>query len=283
LRPIIELSPLHAVGQVVISTQESAVLPMTRRDQESPASNSQDDSALLRDAMGSSRSLAGGITHDLNSALQALGDALFAVRDDAQTALDDTAAGERSMATFAPSLGLADDAFHRLCSLALAVPHLVPSVAEENGPIKLDMKIPMLVSLIRHQWRNRVQILVEIDSSVGSFWCTWWVARLAILRLLMTSIEAARTGRDGADLAELPRLRITATQTEQTLEIRAIGGAGAAHNDRVAEPNDLDATLVLCVKRLKGDVRTETNAAGIMETVLRFPVLAAPAAGATAL
>jgi len=254
------------------------VLPMTRRDPESQASNAQDDSALLRDAMGSSRSLAGGITHDLNSALQALGDALFAVRDDTQNAVDGNAASELSMATFAPSLGLADDAFHRLCSLALAVPHVVPSVAEENGPIKLGMKIPMLVSLIRHQWRNRVQILVEIDSSVGSFWCTWWVARLAILRLLMTSIEAARTFREGADADELPRLRITATQMEQTLEIRAIGGSAAGTNG-VAEHGDRDATLVLCAKRLEGNVRTETNAAGVTETVLRFPVLAAPAAG----
>jgi hypothetical protein len=256
------------------------VLPMTRREPRSQASNSVDDSALLRDAMGSSRSLAGGITHDLNSALQALGDALFAVRDDAQIALDGDAASELSMATFAPSLGLADDAFHRLCSLALAVPHLVPSVAEENGPIKLGMKIPMLVSLIRHHWRNRVQIHVEIDPGVGTFWCTWWVARLAILRLLMTSIEASRTSREGAEQEELPRLRITAMRTEQTLEVRAIGGVSPPDDSPIVARRDhLDPTLLLCAERLGGEVRMETNASGIMETVLRFPILAEPAAG----
>lgn len=254
------------------------MLPITRRDVESHALDSVDDSALLRDAMGSSRSLAGGITHDLNSALQALGDALFAVRDDTQNALDNDAGSELSMAMLAPSLGLADDAFHRLCSLALAVPHLVPSVAEESGPIKLGTEMPMLVSLIRHHWRNRVQVFVEIDSNVGPFWCTWWVARLAILRLLMTSIEAARAFGGNAEREELPRLRIIATRQEQTLEVRAIGNAKAGDENRTTvRHDDLDPTLVLCAERLAGSVRTITNDAGIVETVLRFPILAMPA------
>jgi len=50
----------------------------TFRDREINAATKAEHAALLRAAMQTGRTLAGGVTHDLNSALQILGDSLYA-------------------------------------------------------------------------------------------------------------------------------------------------------------------------------------------------------------
>ena len=251
-------------------------MPSTTRRKETQPHATTDDLALLQAAMGSGRQIAGGITHDLNSALQCLGDALFAIREDIQTAMDRGAeSGDLSMATLGPSLRVADDAFHRLANTALTIPTLIPRLVEETGPISLGAELVGLVALTSHRWRNRVQVLVEVDPTVSPFWCTWWVARLAALRLLLNGIEALR-GRTVPSGQETPCLRLVGSQQAEIVELRlCVERNGAV----VSDLEDLDPTLVVCAKRLGGDVGTIANAAGGIETVFRFPVHRTPSTG----
>jgi hypothetical protein len=237
-----------------------------------------DDIALLEAAMGSGRGIAGGITHDLNSALQCLGDALFAIRDDAQIALENgTTGADVAMASLAPSLSLADEAFSRISSLALVIPNLVPRVGEETGPIKLEAELQGLVALTRHHWRNRIHILIEIEPEIRPFWCAWWIVRLATVRLLLAAIESQRAAAGHVGREDLPRVRIVATQHENMVSLRVFGDGRPIDPSRPATTGDeLDAILLLCARRLGGDVRTITNDAGAVETVFRFPVLRSP-------
>src|SRR3954469_18032947 len=98
----------------------------TFRDREICAAAKAEHAALLRAAMQTGRTLAGGVTHDLNSALQILGDSLYAIRDDTQTLIGGAplASGE-AQASLTASLKLADDAFDRLSAITRVVPDLV--------------------------------------------------------------------------------------------------------------------------------------------------------------
>lgn len=249
------------------------------------APESGEDVALLHAAMHSGREIAGAITHDLNSALQCLGDALFAIREDLQCAADNRPNGTgMPIGALASSLRLADDSLQRLTEVTRTIPSLVPQLAEETGPISLGTELLSLVALTWHHWRNRVHVLVEVEPSTGSFWCNWWVARLAALRMLLDAIDAQPARAGEYSRRELPRIRVVAAMKGEDVELRV---SSEPFNERAGETgpaagrNEPDPVLMLCARRLGGIVRM-TNDLGCAETAIRFPVRRSPSSNAVA-
>src|SRR5436305_15005753 len=101
--------------------------------------------ALLRAAMQTGGAVARGVTHDLNSALQILGDSLYAIRDDTQTLIGHaTADTHEARANIAASLKLADDAFTRISAITQVVPNIAITPTDDVGPILIEAELRAL-------------------------------------------------------------------------------------------------------------------------------------------
>src|SRR5436305_10134527 len=95
--------------------------------------------ALLRAAMQTGGAVASGVTHDLNSALQILGDSLYAIRDDTQTLIqEDKGASSEARASVDASLKLADDALARLSGIAKVVSNLATSPPDDGAQVLVE-------------------------------------------------------------------------------------------------------------------------------------------------
>ncbi len=228
------------------------------------------DLALLQAVVWMERRLVGGVTHDLNSALQCLGDALSSIRQDVMQVMNDAGSARRiGSGELATSLRLANEAYERLSSVSVAVPNLAARVADETGPINLSLELLNIVALTSHEWRGRVQVVVDAEPNTAPFWCRWWVARLAILRLFIATIDAHRDARGD----ELARLHLAGTRREDVVEIRIwIEGGKGARELRERAGQAEDAVLSLCVQRLEGTLVTAAGADGGRETIIRFPI-----------
>jgi hypothetical protein len=234
--------------------------------------------ALLHAAMFSGRQLAGGVTHDLNSTLQCLGDALYAIREDIHVVQHGSPSNVVAHESLAESLQLADDAFRKMTDASRLMAGLVPRVADEDGPIHLGREIPGLVSLTWHHWRHRLEIETHVAADVVPFWCPWWVARLGVVRLVLIAIESQRTTSGSFSRAEPRPFRLVASMRNEWVEIRASFSADVETLERAATPDgagSIDPVLTLCAKRLGGGVTMLVTPTGI-ETVFRFPVRSKP-------
>jgi hypothetical protein len=258
---------------------EHALTSSIRSELGTSVPESVEDLALLEAAMHSGRDIAGGITHDLNAALQGLGDALFAIREDLQCAADNRPNGTgMPIGALASSLRLADDSLQRLTEITRTIPNLVPQLADESGPISLGTELLSLVALTWHHWRNRVHVLVEVEPSVGAFWCTWWIARLAALRMLLDVIDAHRPTEAAYSRRELSRIRFIAAMRGDEIELRVSSepsNENAADGRSIGKRDEPDPIVMLCARRLGGTVRV-TNDSGCAETAIRFPVRRSP-------
>jgi hypothetical protein len=228
------------------------------------------DLALLQAVAWMERRIVGGVTHDLNSALQCLGDALSAIREDVrQVVTDPTAIRRVATGDLATSMRLASEAYDRLSSVAVAVPNLAARVADETGPISLGIELLNLVALTSHEWRGRVQVVVDAEPNTPPFWSRWWVARLAILRAMISTIDAHRDARGD----ELAHLHLAGARREDFIEIRLwIDSVKGSRELRERAAPGEDAVLSLCMQRLRGTLAAGVGPNGVRETIIRFPV-----------
>ncbi|HEY4129277.1 MAG TPA: hypothetical protein VGM50_01570 [Gemmatimonadaceae bacterium] len=228
------------------------------------------DFALLQAVAWMERRIVGGVAHDLNSALQCLGDSLSSIRQDVMQVMNDPAAVRRvASGELATSMRLANEAFDRLNAVAVAVPNLAARVADETGPINLGLELLNIVALTAHEWRGRAQVVVDAEPNTAPFWCRWWVARLAILRLLLATIDAHGDARGD----ESAPLHLAGTRRDDIVEIRVwVDGTSGAREFRERAGHSDDAVLGLCIQRLEGSLVTGIGANGARETIVRFPV-----------
>jgi hypothetical protein len=240
----------------------------TFRDHEMSAASKAEHAALLRAAMQAGKTVAGGVTHDLNSALQILGDSLYAIRDDTQTLIGAAprVSGEARTSLIA-SLRLADDAFERLSAITEVVPNLAMVPPDDAGPIFVEAELLAIVALTRHHWKNRLNVVVDIPTPVPQFWCRWWIVRLAAMRMVMLAADTKQRAPSNFNAERLPMLRITGLLNDGRFELQmvvdhAAGEAGITSSDSV---------LTLCAKCLSGSI-TATPTPGGSRTSLQYPV-----------
>lgn len=233
---------------------------------------------LLQAAMRAGRQVAGGVAHDLNSALQCLGDALFVLREDLQRLGVDSPAAESAVQALTATLGHADSAFERLRDTTRIVPHLIPGLADETGPVDLGTELRAVVATTRHHWKGRLEISVEAQAIDAPFWCTWWIARLAMQRMLLLAVDAQQSTPSPTRLRPM-RLRLIGTRAGDEVEVRAVLDVAPPDEpaDDVVTPNagvGLDSVLCLCATHLRGEVTAEF--ATPFDVAFRFPVRSGP-------
>ncbi|MEP6491257.1 MAG: hypothetical protein ABJF01_01175 [bacterium] len=234
-----------------------------------------DDAELIRTAMRFSRQLAGGVTHDLNSTLQCVGDALFAIREDTRALVDAESADVAGLsAALEASLALADEAFDRLGVIARVVPELIPQVTEGARPVNLMRELQDIAALTRPLWKNRIDLSVEIASSSEPFACVWWVVGVAATRMVMAAAELSPRVPTGAPM---PRTVLSGLQRGTNAEIcvrvsRLSSGSMRTIDAMQSDAPDADATLTLCAKRLGAEFERSDIEPGVSETVFRFPI-----------
>jgi hypothetical protein len=226
------------------------------------------DSGLLAAVVRRARYASAGITHDLNSALQCLGDALFAIRQDAFQLVDEHSAGAPAVAAeLASSLRLAEDAYDRINSAARAVPHLLPRL-ERLRNVSVGAELLDLVSLVQHDWRHRFNVRVLIDPPVGAITCDWWIARHVVLGLLAHLIE-----RNTPSATRVPRgLAIIVSAADGILEIRMTIDTpeGVSSVTAFGEITD-SADLASCARQLDAEIGEAIDAQGNQFLFLRLP------------
>jgi len=239
----------------------------TFRDREMSAASKAEHDALLNAAMQTGRTLAGGITHDLNSALQILGDSLYSIKDDTKTLIRAARASGETQKNLASSLELADEAFDRIKAITRVVPTLVGS-GEETGPILVEAELRAIVALTRHHWKNRLNVVVDVPSPVPHFWCKWWVARLAAMRMVMLAAESQTPAPRNANPDVLPVLTISGVMDAEcfALSVYLETSAGEA----IASPTD--SVMTLCAESLHGEIGMSVTPAGGSSLSLRYPV-----------
>jgi signal transduction histidine kinase len=237
--------------------------------------------ALLQATIQSSRQISCGLTHDLNAALDALSDALFAIRDDAERGV---AARERSepheaapeeSSDLATSLRLADEAYERLAHVARVLPGLVLPTSDQVGPVNLTAELLDLVGLTWHYWHDHVDVVVEIDPAVEPFWCAWWIVRHVALRLLVSAIATQRARAEDTRCAVASRVRLVGTQQDAEIVLRVVCEPPAMEElvvSRLTVEPELDPLLVACATRLGGTLTAESTPGGRSQSTLRFPV-----------
>ena len=242
-------------------------------------SDSATTAELLLAAVRIGRQLAGAVTHDLNSALQCVGDAVFAIREDTRGVADPQSEGAGvSPESVDASLALADDAFERLIAIARMVPELVPLVphaSDEPTTVDVSRELRDIAALTRSVWKNRIELSVDFSSDDEPFACIWWVARVAATRMVMLAAESEPKVGSGAPR---PTVVLSSSQQAANVELRvrvSRPSSDAALSMAANEPITFtisDATLTLCAERLGGELERSQVQPGVMETVFRFPI-----------
>ena len=222
----------------------------TFRDHEMSAATKAEHAALLRAAMQTERTLVGGVTHDLNSALQILGDSLYAIKDDTQALLRAAPqASDETTASLSSSLALADDAFGRITAITRVVPGLVVTPNDDTGPVNVEAELCAIVALTRHHWKHRLNVLVDIPTPFAPFWCKWWIVRLAAMRLVMLAAESQQRAPSNYNADRLPSLRITGVLDAECFELRVYFEHAAPTSNIATDP-----VLMLCARCLYGSI-----------------------------
>jgi len=243
----------------------------TFRDRDINAATKAEHAALLRAAMQTGRTLAGGVTHDLNSALQILGDSLYAIKDDTRTLIRSANASGQEQRNISSSLELADEAFDRIKAITRVVPNLVVGSGDETGPIQVEAEFRAIAALTHHHWRNRLNVVVDVSTPMPEFWCKWWIARLAAMRLVMLAAESQSFAPGKSDVKRLPTLTITGAIDGPWFELGV--SVELPPNDFVVPP--ADSVMTLCANSLGGEIQSVVTSAGSF-VALRYPVRLAP-------
>jgi hypothetical protein len=238
-------------------------------DRKTSAAGKAEHDALLRAAVQTGRTLAGGVTHDLNSALQILGDSLYAIRDDTQTLMRESprTSGDAT-ASLAASLKLADDAFDRISAITRVVPNLVVASGDDSGPILVEAELRAVVALTRHHWKNRLAVSVEIPTPIPQFRCRWWIARLAAMRMVMLAAESHQRSPNNFNAERLPVLRLSGVVDGDRFALQMI----LERSGDQSEITTTDSVVELCAKCLSGEVITAATSSGASLTTLQYPV-----------
>ena len=239
----------------------------TFRDREINSATKAEHAALLRAAMQTGRTLAGGVTHDLNSALQILGDSLYAIKDDTKTLIRSARPSGESQKNLASSLELADEAFDRIKEITRVVPNLIVGSGDEIGPILVEAELRAIAALTRHHWKNRLNVVVDVQDEIPRFWCKWWVARLAAMRLVMLAGELRAQESHDTSPDDLPTFTISGHVDGDRFALSV--SLESSDGESTLSPND--SVLTLCAKSLGGEIHSaSTAAAGSIS--LRYPV-----------
>jgi hypothetical protein len=203
------------------------------------------DGTLMLETLRLGRDLSLGLAHDVNSALQCLGDSLFAIREDVGPLLDDSASARGDARHGVPiSLRMAADVSDRLLEVGVALAELLPRISSIPERIDLRRELPSLVALTAPKWRKRVA--VELDIPVGNteVTCVWWVLRLGALRLLLALIDAS--GELGGDTGIVVRLAVAIG----VADVEIVGSLIASGASAVCAARDPDPVLAACMARL---------------------------------
>ena len=248
---------------------------MTFRDRDMHAATKAEHAALLRAAMQTGQTLAGGVTHDLNSALQILGDSLFAIKDDTKTLIRSKRVSGEAQKSLASSLELADEAFDRIKAITRVVPNLVVGSGDETGPIHVEAELKAIVALTRHHWNNRLDVVVDVAPSIPQFWCKWWIARLAAMRMVMLAADSkAYAPRNAVP----PTLTVGGLMDGEHFELSVTVEPSAVESI----VSSADSVMTLCAKNLGGEITSGVAPSGASFVSLRFGVRQPPAPLCTA-
>jgi hypothetical protein len=239
---------------------------------EANVSTKAEHATLLRAAMQTGKTLAGGVTHDLNSALQILGDSLYAIKDDTRTLIRSAGASGEDQRNIASSLELADEAFDRIKAITRVVPNLIVGSGDEVGPIHVEAELRAIAALTHHHWKNRLSVVVDVSAPIPPFWCRWWIARLAAMRLVMLAGESQPFASAKRNAEPLPTLTITGAMEGPWF---ALGMCiEPSTGDFILPPTD--SVMTLCANSLGGEIQSVGIATGGAFVSLRYPVRLAP-------
>ncbi len=246
--------------------------PIQRSDSCSNRCHSAADAALLDAALRLGRQVASGAAHDLNSALQSLGDALFIIGEDVGAALSG-ACDDGTVERVRESIRLAGKAHQRTIAASRALSGLIPEMDDESSPVDLRGELDALIAITTHQWKQRLDVSAVVDPAMPVFTCAWWAARLAALQLILIAAEL-HPRRRVAVSEPLPRFRMIASESEGSVVLRVIcdqppeqAGVSAVGFAGYADP-----TLRLCAERLGGEVASVPCSLGSFGIAFRFPV-----------
>jgi hypothetical protein len=234
--------------------------------------NANNREALLVESARATRTLVASLTHSLNSSLQVLGDALFAVREDTQAILDASDRSARPSGTLVhESLRLANDAADRLAAIGFTLPSLVVDPAVNCGPISLHAELTGLVALTWHHWHRRAAVLVEVDSAATPFHCEWWIVRLAMQHLLLWA-TAPNARQENSARPVSRTVRIHAAMRGDSVEIYV--RLAAEPDDAFVAPKfapTIRSVVDGCAAALSGSFSATERDDGVAETLLCFP------------
>jgi nitrogen-specific signal transduction histidine kinase len=184
-----------------------------------PAMQDADDRALHVQLLQSSRQMARGLSHDVNSALQILSHAVFV--------LDGSLAGVRAScpAELADEVCEAAErmeaAFSRLKDLSRTLAELVPPLSADGGPVTLQIEIPLVVALTKHEWRQHAEISLYVDPRVPAIQAPRAEIRQGLIDLVLGAARAKEGGAAGARSNDLLRqVRIFCEQAVDGVVIR---------------------------------------------------------------
>jgi hypothetical protein len=167
---------------------------------------------------------------------------------------------------------LAEDAFIRLGAITRGAPNLVPTLTADTGPIHVEAELRAVAALTRHHWKHRLNILVDVPATMPPFWCRWWIARVAAMRLVMLAAESQQRSPSNMNLDRLPRLHLAGRLEGAQFEFRLWFEPPA-----VLSLSTTDSVLALCAKCLDAEIVAATKPSGDTLIALRYPVrLAGP-------
>jgi hypothetical protein len=231
--------------------------------------------ALLQAALQTRRLLGPAGAHDLNSALRSPGHARYASKNATRESLNGHTITPGETASVFELLGSDDDdAFERLSAISQVVPNLVPALTEEAGPIHVDSELRAIVALTRHHWKHRLNVSVERPLPMSPFWCRWWIARLAAMRMVMLAAESRQRAPSNFNPERLPAACIGGRLDGSRFVLWISCG------ESVIPRGDLvhDSVLALCARCLSGEINSIVKPTGMRLTSFHFPVRVVAAA-----
>jgi hypothetical protein len=232
--------------------------------------------ALLQAALQTRRLLGPAGALDLNSALRAPGNARYASKNDGRESRNGrTMTPSEAASAFELALGSDDDdAFERLSAISQVVPNLVPALTEEAGPIHVDSELRAIVALTRHHWKDRLNVSVERPLPMSPFWCRWWIARLAAMRMIMLAAESRQRAPSNFNPERLPAACIGGRLDGPRFVLWISCGESVIPRGELVH----DAVLALCARCLGGEISSIVKPTGMRLTSFHFPIRAVAAA-----
>jgi hypothetical protein len=233
-----------------------------------------EDISILYALMSSGRVTLAGVTHEINSALQCLGDSLWAIRDDIAAAHSGASEGAVGRCRdIEETLTVAESALARLGTTTKRLPDLIPNPLAHSDAVDVRAELESIAALAHHQWKHYCTVSVESNAVVM---CDdWWVARVAAAQMLAIAIGWERGDTLSPRAPGLGHIRMYASHKGAAAELRVVLERRVGHclmQPPVVPIRSLDATLADCAARLGGEARIRASAAAQVDIVLRFPV-----------